>query len=490
MKRIFIILLSVNALQANPVLDLLEGKTDGRNLYPFFQEDPEKTKKEEALKQELEENKFVPSPFKQRKAPEVFLHSDRSHPVFQDVAVEGFTRFGSNIGKIGNTDINDIEFQSSYLGLVAHGLATDFEVRAAFDRNGYQGLERLKATIDLTDTINYLDHPVQEKLGILSTIVVEPVLEVIQRALTFSLFHKNEVVLNKPPSKDSTLNRVESAKLSIGKFRPRFGFQGNVDPTLRWTPEPSELTKQIAPANMLGVQYEVLNDNWGTQLGWFSNSLDENIPNFNSSGIIHVGLNYNFGNVGIEANGSRLYDEFQEFRLDYYYNPDGRDSETVSGGHDHIVTLGFATNAEFKGFSRITDKNQSIGVSADLMLANGGESSLWGANISANWFLVKNFLQLVGRYEGVFSQEANGVRSGFGLTDALAETTSFATSFDRGQVLTGNELHSFYLGVNFFVFQEKLRLGLGYEKRILYNDSVVGGRFESGFWQGNGTFHF
>ena len=456
----------MGATFANPVLDLLEGKSDGLDLFPrYFEEKPKPVEPIESEVENVEEKReYVASKFPSRNVPVVNLYANDRNRIVQQIAVDGQVEVQAISADIEQGSVEDSVSDSTLskgsVGVAAHFLyLADFESRFVFD-NSDQGLERLVLTLDLTDSAIPVHNSLQRVLLGLKSVV--------NGVLTpFKFINGGENYL---PS--ASVNPVEAVKLRVGKFKPRFGSQYNIDSSLRLTPNAPQLIQQIAPANALGVEYSEYNDFWNLRLGWFSNDVDEFVPSLEGRGLLYAGLGYNFGNVELDEEGNKV--EFQEVRADYFYNDEGT-SEAVPGGFNHLFALSFLRQSEKLTFS------------TDFLFGESDTSTVWGANLTSGWWIAKDFIQLVGQYQHANSDNEGGIAITTGIPGALADSTH-ASAFDA-PARFGDFYNSFYAGFNFYFLEQRLRVTSGLEYRIL-SDEEAENDIESWTWQGQGLLTF
>jgi len=454
---------SVSVL-ANPVLDLIEGKSDGSDLYSkFFEEKPDSTPLNAKQRRE-----YTESPFVERPEATKTVYTDADNKYIQSVAVQGASVVSAHSGSIkSDTSGQESQFSSSnvytHLGAVAElKYGAQAETRLAFNNLEYGGVESLSLSMDVTNAVQPVHSTFQQiLLGIykVAQLATKPI----------DMISGDTDVLP-----DASVNGIEVARLRVGKFKPRFGSQYSVDPTLRMTPNLPVIVQQNAPANALGLEYSEYNDFWNWSLGYYADSTDRNIPSWSANnGVMHIGIGYNFGLVNVPSKPAQR--EFQEVRVDYYNNNSGAGSSVINAV-DHVMAFSFLSQSD-----RVT-------VNTDFILGNGASTS-WGLNLTAGYWLMSDKLQLVGQLEHAGASEDNGINVGWGLPGALSHTTS-ARSIELDGTLSGNRFNSAYVGLNWYLFEQRLRLMAGAEYRALTNAGSNEEVFDSLTWQGQGIFAF
>ena len=263
----------------------------------------------------------------------------------------------------------------------------------------------------------------------------------------------------------------EDIDLSFGKFPPQFGTEYTQDPSARWFPTLSPLLAQVAPASSLGMVAEGDRGGFEWKGGWFSGDARRDIPGIAGDGYLYVSVASSFNGSGGEE---IVTPRFQRWHLDYIYNFDGNDSETIPMAYSHLLATGMQISAgNFDFYS-------------DFLLAEGDDQTAWGVTAAGGYWLVEDAVRLVGRYHYANSREDGGVLVGWGVpgtgTDALGPFGSPAST-------SASELHSIYGGLNFHVFEDNLLLGTGLEYRNL--SGVVGrSDFDSWGWNTWARFAF
>lgn len=425
-------------LAENSFLDSLEGKIEEKEenseLYDkFFEEKEEdleaKKRAEEARKLEL---RNTPSQFPERKNAVVQFYKNETNRYVQEASAEASLNFRAITGEGTDAGLN------LTLGTTARVFnSADLEARIMLDHGGYQGIERLRLTYDVSETMIPIHSTMQNGfLGVYNNVLSKP----------FSLLTPvfGEIF------PEASLNEIESAELRIGKYRPRFGSQYATDPSLRLTPFLPQIVEQIAPHNALGMEYLVQNDYWNWTYGLFSSDSSRNIPRIDDGVMFHVGLGYNFGKV--DTKRDETIQIFRELRADYYYNSEADESSRTS--LEQLAAISFLSQTDNFTFN------------LDGFLGRGDGLTTWGLNLTGAYWLKHDFLQLVALYQHSNASEDDSLAVNRGVPGARAET-SFPSNFDPESVSFGNLYHSLYLGANTYFFHDRLRISAGIEYRTL-----------------------
>ncbi|MBK1828172.1 hypothetical protein [Haloferula rosea] len=282
---------------------------------------------------------------------------------------------------------------------------------------------------------------------------------------------------------DANFQRIERLKgrtrvmpnhyVDYGKFRPTFGIEQSKDPQELLTPERSLLSSMLMPASTLGVTFSQDCAPWDWGLGWFSGAQDRYIPGIQGNGFLVANLAYESAERLEDGSAMRT-----RWHLDYIYNMDGDESRSIpryqmagrlaSNGAQrinrnpafrHMVSTGVELEADRFAFE------------GDFQLANG-DLNAWGMTLTPSYWAIPGTLQVVGRYHYADTDQAGGLVGGLG-----AGSDPF---YDASPVFIGDEFHSFYLGANLHVYQDKMVLLNGVEYALMKDEA--GGGFETDAW--------
>ncbi len=284
---------------------------------------------------------------------------------------------------------------------------------------------------------------------------------------------------------DSEFQRLERLKgktglpkgfaVEYGKFRPHFGIEGSKDPHQLLTPERSLLASMLMPASTLGASVSQQINAWEWHLGWFSGDNDRYVPGFEGNGFIAAGLAYQMDERIEGGDVMRT-----RWHLDYIHNMDHRKSRSIprynvagrtaangpqgpisNPAFRHLVSTGFSAEGERFGFE------------GDFMLANG-DLNAWGMTLTPSYWVLPERLQIVGRYHYADTDAAGGLIGGLGVGgDPL---------FDTSPLFVGDEFHSFYLGANLHLYQDKVVWLNGLEYSIMKDQAGAGFDTDGFIW--------
>ncbi len=287
----------------------------------------------------------------------------------------------------------------------------------------------------------------------------------------------------------ATVYARENLALSFGKFRAPFSLEYRQDPTVRWFSEPSYIAAQIVPANTLGAMADYRHGPWDWGVGWFSGGVDKNIPDFEGSGFLLGTISYTYegpwagrgesGEEEAEADaGESDAGVFQRWHFDYIYNLDEDGGGSIPRDFQHL----FATGLELS-----SGRFDFLG---DFLIANGGDNTVWGMNVQAAYWLLEDAVRLVTRYQYGDSNDPNAVMMGWGVPNARTDSVA---AFGYPIVRTADELHAGFVGLNFHVFGDYVVLYTGAEYRLLKKNQgggIKAGETSSWVWQAGGRASF
>lgn len=260
--------------------------------------------------------------------------------------------------------------------------------------------------------------------------------------------------------------------VTYGKFRPHFTAEYRQEEEDSAYPDRSMLVNMIAPASTLGIRFDHRRNDWEYGIGWFSSDSDPDIPSIRGDGFLSLGVAREF----VEPSGDSLMRT--RWHLDYIHNFDAGRSESipryrVAGGSSANGGQVLADNPAFRhlfstGFTLEQDRFSFLG---DFMIAKG-DTTAWGMTLAPSWWLMPGVVKLVARYHYAGSDDSG----------ALVTTMGASSDpwFDNSPFFIGDEYHSFYLGANTHVYQDKLVIMSGVEN-VIFNDEAGAG-FNTDAW--------
>ncbi|MGB6223642.1 porin [Haloferula sp.] len=270
--------------------------------------------------------------------------------------------------------------------------------------------------------------------------------------------------------------------LSYGKMRPRFGIEQSKDPQQLLTPERTLLANMLSPASTLGVSLSQECAPWDWSIGWFSSDQDRYIPGIQGSGFLAGSLAYETGEA-LSGGGAMR----SRWHLDYIYNMDGDKSRSiprynVAGDRSANGNQVIARNPSFRHMlsTGIQLEGELFAFEGDFQLANG-DVNAWGLTLTPSYWAVPGLLKVVGRYHYADTDEPSALVGGLG--------TGSDPFFDSSPIFVGDEFHSFYLGANLHLYQDKLVLQNGLEYSLM-NDDANGFETDAWVWHASALLSF
>jgi phosphate-selective porin OprO and OprP len=244
--------------------------------------------------------------------------------------------------------------------------------------------------------------------------------------------------------------------LSIGKHKPYLTHEWNTSSNRIKTIERSLLVNQIIPDKVYGVTAFGKGGDVSWRVGAFSATYTERweLPEFDGGYLINASLGYDAGKKG-------------QLRLEYLYNDGDRRNFVATKPYEHSFSLNY------------NGTHGSLGLAADLIYAVGsGEvSDVWGI-VVLPYYKITDKLEGVFRYTYAGSDARNGIR--------LA--SRYERRVDNLTVDRGDKHHSFYLGANYYIYGDRLKLMSGVEYSTA--DLQDGNDWDSWTWFGGVRLHF
>jgi hypothetical protein len=414
--------LFVSSLEANEALDVLEGKKKASDIVlpPPPEGSPAALAETEQEKPVYVDSGWAPSPLDPLWA-RATLFQDPENPYIQELAIRGFFDWRINSGDAHVTGAPDVEMDGS---------------RTRRARLG----ARIRAFRNTDIEVDY------EMAGSGRNSGLE------------RLSARTEVLTD--------------TGVTYGKFQPEIGGESRISPEFLPYPERSALTNLVVPPSTLGLRIDRKSGDWDYALGWFTGGDPDDIPEVRGDGFVTLSL------------GRTMVDSFEgstqrtRWHFDYLHNFDAGRSGAIPGydvagrrsaNGGQLVT----ENPAFRhlvstGFTLERDRFKFL---ADFMIAKG-DSSVWGLTLAPEWWAIPGTLKIVGRYHYAGSDDPGAIVAGVGSSSDLR--------FDDSNFLIGNEYHSFYLGANLHLYQDRMILSSGVES-ITFSDENGGG-FDTDAW--------
>jgi phosphate-selective porin OprO/OprP len=214
------------------------------------------------------------------------------------------------------------------------------------------------------------------------------------------------------------------------------------------TMERALLVNQIMPGEVVGIYTTGNNDALSYQTGVFSGSIEDKFTSFEGGFGVLLGV----------GNEMPLFYKNGTIHLDYLYN-NGDENNNAFKPYEHIVSLWHQGQ---KG---------PIGIDIDLTVASGvdDQSDVFGLTLLPTYDFVHNLiitddkLQLALRYHYASSSDKHG----------LVFNKRYEQEVASGK---GDSYNSYYLGLNYYIYQQKLKLMAGVEyfdmADVAYDDEI------------------
>ncbi len=265
---------------------------------------------------------------------------------------------------------------------------------------------------------------------------------------------------------------TENTGVTFGKFRPLSTQENNTPDASLMISERSLLSNMIAPADSLGVMFDATRKGWTYQAGWFSGDFSDNIPGVKNDGLINAGIAYE--KVTKAESGAPLRSRWY---LNYAHSLDNDESEIMP--RHRVANARPFNNIYSTGFSTQQDR---LGFLGDFTIARG-ENNAWGLTLMPTYWIMPGALQLIGRYHYADTDKKDALYGGYGPG---------ADPFYQGDspIVSGDEFHSFYLGANFHVYENRMIISNGLEYTLFRDDLDSGNDTKSLMWQTGAKLSF
>lgn len=218
-------------------------------------------------------------------------------------------------------------------------------------------------------------------------------------------------------------------KIRIGKQVPHFGHEWSTPSMQLRVIERSLLTEQVRPRRATGFVVERDGKDFDWDIGVFSGDRDDELGNLDSGFFSVVGLHYDLEDT---------FDTWDNFDWHFYYmyqDSDAGNRQTKGYGHSYSTAIDIRED-DFRF--------RLEGIYAD---GHQGRPDAYGFIATASQELIEDKLDLVLRYHYAKGDGRDGLRTPAPFGGLLPEVT------DRGR---GEEYQSIYLGLNYYLIEERL----------------------------------
>lgn len=407
-------LLSASLVSGNEALDVLEGRIDANSVVLPPREVPEGEETENG--EERVENIIYLEPEWAASPPDLVwsrsvLFEDDGNPWVQQVALMGYFDFQSSFGEAetdasgvtpaSKTDLDGTRTRRARLGARIRAFNnTEIEAVGEFAGDSdYQGIERLKAYTQVTDTTG----------------------------------------------------------VTFGKFQPFFGTDSRVEERLSPFLHRSMLSNMVGPAPALGVSFHYAGEKFDYDIGWFSGDYSPDLPSVEGDGFLNLSISRTFA----ELNGESV--SRHRWHADYIHNFDAGNSRisgydiagerSANGGQ--LIVQNPAYRHLFSTGLRIDSDRHSF--SGDFQLAKG-DTTVWGVTLGATYWAIPGTLNLVGRYQYAGTDDPGALVAAPGNSgDLRYDSSPFFAGDEYHSFYLGANLH---LYKDSFVLQNGLEYSI------------------------------
>jgi len=431
-----ILLLAAPLAHANEALDVLEGKIDANSVILPPREIPEG---EDAGSERVGNIIYLPLEWEPSPLDAVWsrsiLYDNSLNPLIQQFAVSGQFDFSASVGEAEtdssgltpstSTELDGTRTRRARLGARIRAFNnTEIEAVGEFAGDSqYRGVERLKGYTQFAETTG----------------------------------------------------------VTYGKFRPNFGAESRVEPSLSPYPYRATLTNMVAPSAALGVSIHHAGETFDYDIGWFSSDYDPDFGSMGGDGMLNLSLSRSF----VEKAGDTI--GRTKWHVDYLHNfdagrsnPQGYDiAGKRSANGNQLIVQNPAYRHLFSVGVKMDTATSSL--SGDFQFAKG-DASVWGLTLGATHWLVPGTLNLVGRYQYAGTNDARGIVAAPGNSGDLR--------YDSSPFFTGDEYHSVYLGTNLHLYKDSLLIRNGVEYMILNDEVGQAFNTEAFTWQTGAQISF
>jgi phosphate-selective porin OprO and OprP len=236
--------------------------------------------------------------------------------------------------------------------------------------------------------------------------------------------------------------------LTLGKQKPQIGYYDwlqstNTQPTF----ERSQIFNQLGVDRATGAVAEGKVDLWTWQIGIYSNDMDQEFGSLDGGISYGAGLGYNFKDLSGLGKS--------ELRFDWLHS-DHDAADAILNRYDDLFS------------STLWLKDGRYSLVTEAFYARGNQPDAFGIYVQPTYDIVSKKFQLVGRYSFSIGDGA----------DSLTAQSRYerAAPFISGKG-KGERYHAAYLGVQYFIYGDKLKLMSGAEYAHL-NGGGNGGDYD------------
>jgi phosphate-selective porin OprO and OprP len=222
----------------------------------------------------------------------------------------------------------------------------------------------------------------------------------------------------------------DAFNVTIGKQKPAWSYEWSTSSRKILTFERSLLVNQLSPKKTTGISASGSIENWSYILGIYNGNINEEFGDFDNSGefaLASIGYDYTKGSDFDKA----------AWKLDLIHNRD--ETNNAAKPYSNSISLNH------------TLSQGAITLNTDLIHAGGYSDDAYGVVLLPTYD-ISDKLQLVARYTYA-SSDGDGLRA--------------QKRYERKASLTdsryGEDYQSYYLGLNYYINDHKLKLMTGIE---------------------------
>jgi len=263
-------------------------------------------------------------------------------------------------------------------------------------------------------------------------------------------FNPNDLLdaYNRLTDANITWKPNDDFQLKLGKISAPFTLDGATSSKRLYTTERSTLATNFwfPTEYFMGLAAKGKIDHWSYFTGLYSSSGEDEFTSYNSGYFALVSVSYQF-------NENSYWDK-NALTVDYIYNNPDYSGNVGTRALSHIFSLS----------SKLEKEN--AGVWSNMAIAKGissqNQSNLFGISIMP-YYNFNDTWQIAFRYSFVYSPDDNGVR-----------LNRYENRVISGRV---NEAHEWHLGVNCYIYGNKLKWQNGIEYIVAYDRANDGGAY-------------
>ena len=222
----------------------------------------------------------------------------------------------------------------------------------------------------------------------------------------------------------------DALNVTIGKQKPAWSYEQSTSSRKILTFERSLLVNQLSPKKTTGISANGSIENWNYVLGIYNGNINEEFGDLDHSG------EFALASIGYDYSKDSDFDK-AAWRLDWLHNKD--ETNNAAKPYKNSISLNHAlTQGAFT-------------LNTDLMHAGGYSDNAYGI-VFLPAYEISDKLQLVARYTYA-SNDGDGLRAQKRYERKVSLT-------DSGY---GEDYQSYYLGLNYYINDHKLKLMTGIE---------------------------